>query len=53
MGLGSHESGWSSHVSFKFLEGFLSLLGPLKYVLLPEQLKEREPPGVESRDESA
>jgi hypothetical protein len=44
MGLESHKSGQGSQVPFEFLESLLCLLGLLKFVLLLEQLEEREPP---------
>jgi hypothetical protein len=51
MGFLGYQSGWGSQILLHVFEGLLCLLSPLELVLFLEELKERESPDVESRDE--
>jgi hypothetical protein len=52
MGFRGYQSGWGNQVPLQVFKGLLCL-SPLELVLLLEELKERESPDAESRDEPA
>jgi hypothetical protein len=53
MKLKSHKSGRGSQILFEFFEGLLCFLGPFEFILLLEELEERDPNDAGSGDESA
>jgi hypothetical protein len=52
VGFQGYQSGWCCQIPLQVFEGLLCLLSP-ELVLFLEELKEREPPDAESRDEPA
>jgi hypothetical protein len=51
MGFRGYQSGWGSQILLQVFKSLLCLLSPLKLVMFFEELKERESPEAESRDE--
>jgi hypothetical protein len=53
VGFRGYQSVWGCQIHLQVFEGLLRVLSPLKLVLFLEELKERESPDAESRDEPA
>jgi hypothetical protein len=51
MGLKGYQSEWGSQILLQVFEGLLCLLSSMELVMFLEELKERESPYAESRDE--
>jgi hypothetical protein len=53
VGFRGYQSGWGSQILLQVFKGLVGLLSPPELVLFLEELKERESPNAESRDEPA